>query len=75
MSEIKIEKSEKNSYSKNVINKHNTKFETHPKRESLMADLSNTQKFNPFSKDSKDLISNMGNTEYFELRDFFQIVH
>ena len=42
-------------------------FETHPNRESLMADMNKTQKFNPFSKESKELISSMVNTESFDL--------
>ena len=42
-------------------------FETHPNRESLMADLDKNQKFNPFSKGSKELIRSVGKTEYFEL--------
>ena len=42
-------------------------FETHPNRESLMADLNKNQKFNLLSEESKELIRSMGNTEYFEL--------
>ena len=42
-------------------------FETHPNRESLMADLNKNQKFNLFSEESKELIRSTGNTEYFEL--------
>ena len=38
-------------------------FETHPKHESLMADLDKNQKFNLFCEKSKELIRSMGNTE------------
>ena len=31
-----------------------------------MRDLNNTEEFNPFSEKSKELITSMGNTEYFE---------
>ena len=42
-------------------------FENHPNRDSLMKDLNKTEGFNPFSEKSKELITSMGNTEYFEL--------
>ena len=42
-------------------------FETHPHRESLVADLHKNQKFNLFSEKLKDLIRSMGNTENFEM--------
>ena len=42
-------------------------FETHPNRESVMADLSKNQKFNLFSEKPKELIRSMGNTVYFEM--------
>ena len=44
-------------------------FETHPKCESLMADLNKNKKCNPFREKSKELIRSMGNTEYFEMCD------
>ena len=44
-------------------------FENHPNRDSLIKDLNKTEEFNPFSEKSKDLITSMGNTEYFELRE------
>ena len=44
-------------------------FETHPNRESLMADLNKNQNFNLFSEKSKESIRSMGNTEYFEMRE------
>ena len=42
-------------------------FENHPNRDSLIKDLNKTEEFNPFSEKSKELITSMGNTEYFEL--------
>ena len=42
-------------------------YHTHPDRDSLMEDLNKTEEFNQFSEESKELISSMGNTEYFEL--------
>ena len=44
-------------------------FETHPNRESLMADLNKNPKFNLFSEESKELIRSMGNAEYFHFSD------
>ena len=44
-------------------------FETHPNRDSKMEDLKWTEEFNPFSEKSKELITSMGNPEYFELRE------
>ena len=45
--------------------------ESHPNRESYVKDLNKTEEFNPFSEKSKKLITSMGNTEYFYLRDLF----
>ena len=42
-------------------------FDPHPNRDSLIEDLNKTEEFNPFSEKSKELITSMGNTEYFEL--------
>ena len=42
-------------------------FDTHLKRDSLMEDLNKTEEFSLFSEKSKELISSMGNMEYFEL--------
>ena len=42
-------------------------FETHPNRESLMADSDKNQKINLFSEKSKGLIRSVGKTEYFEM--------
>ena len=41
--------------------------ETHPNRESMMADLDKNQKINLINEKSKELIRSMGNTEYFEM--------
>ena len=46
-------------------------FENHPKRDSFMEDLNMTEEFNPFSEKSKELITSMGNTDYFELCEIF----
>ena len=42
-------------------------FENHPNRDSLLQDLNKTEEFNPFSEEPKELITDMGNTEIFEL--------
>ena len=42
-------------------------FENHLNRDSSMEDLNKTEQFNPFSAKSKDLITDMGNTEIFEI--------
>ena len=42
-------------------------FENHPNRDSLIQHLNKTEKVNPISAKSKELITSMGNTEYFEL--------
>ena len=42
------------------------KFENHQHKESFLQDLSQTQKVNKFSKESKDLLADMNNTEIFE---------
>ena len=42
-------------------------FENHPICDSLLEDLSKTEEFNPFSEKSKELITSMGDTEYFKL--------
>ena len=43
-------------------------FENHPNRDLLLRDLNKTEEINPSSEESKDLVTNMGNTEIFELR-------
>ena len=42
-------------------------FENHPNKESFLQDLNKTEKMNKFSEESKKLITDMGNTEIFEL--------
>ena len=43
------------------------KIENHPHREALHADLQQNNVYNPFSKNSKDMIRELGNMELFEL--------
>ena len=42
-------------------------FENHPHKESFLPDMKQTEKINAFSERSKKLITDMGNTEIFEL--------
>ena len=43
------------------------KIETHPHRAALHADLQQNNVYNPFNKDSKEMIRELGNVESFEL--------
>ena len=43
------------------------KVESHPHREALQADLQQNSAYNPFSDESKAMIREMGNVEFFEL--------
>ena len=52
---------------KDIVKRLIQQFENHPNRESLMEDLNKAEEFIPFSEKSKELITSMGNTEYFEL--------
>ena len=45
------------------------KIENHPNRHALQRDLQQRQQFNPFSKESKDMIREVGNIELCELLD------
>ena len=45
------------------------KIENHPHRHALQRDLQQRQQFNPFSKESKDMIHDVGNIELCELLD------
>ena len=45
------------------------KIENHPQRQALQSDLQEHRPFNPFSKESQDVIKAAGNTELFELLD------
>ena len=45
------------------------KIENHPNRHALQRDLQQSQSFNPFSKESQDVIKAAGNTELCELLD------
>ena len=53
------------------INVHNLiqQIENHPQRQALQNDLQQHQAFNPFSKESKDAIMAVGNTELCEIVD------
>ena len=52
---------------KEIVKRLIQQFENHPNRDSLIQDLNKTEEFNPFSEKSKELITSMGNMEYFEL--------
>ena len=45
------------------------KIENHPQRQALQSDLQQRRQFNPFSKESQDVIKAAGNTELCELLD------
>ena len=45
------------------------KIENHPQRRALQSDLQQHRQFNPFSKESKDMIREVGNIELCELLD------
>ena len=45
------------------------KIENHPHRHALQRDLQQRQQFNPFSKESRDVIKAAGNIELCELLD------
>ena len=45
------------------------KIENHPQRRALQSDLQQYRQFNPFSKESRDVIKAAGNTELCELLD------
>ena len=47
------------------------RIETHPHREALHADLQQNNVHNPFSKNSKEMIRELGNMESFELCETF----
>ena len=45
------------------------KIENHPQRHALQSDLQKHRQFNPFSKESRDVIEAAGNTELCEVLD------
>ena len=53
------------------VNVHNLiqKIENHPQRQALHSDLQQHRPFNPFSKESQDVIKAAGNTELCEILD------
>ena len=52
---------------KETVKKLIQQFENHPNKELFLQDLNQTEKINKFSEESKKLITDMGNTEIFEL--------
>ena len=58
----------KRSHGVNVQNLKQ-KIENHPQRQALQSDLQQHREFNPFSKESQDVIKAAGNTELCELLD------
>ena len=44
-------------------------FESHPKRNMWLKDFEKSEEINHFSQESKDFITEMGNTEIFEFHD------
>ena len=58
----------KRSHGVNVLNLIQ-KIENHPQRQALQSDLQQHRAFNPFSKESQDVIKAAGNTELCELLD------
>ena len=53
------------------VNVHNLiqKIENHPQRQALQSDLQQHRAFNPFSRESQDVIKAAGNTEQCEIVD------
>ena len=53
------------------VNVHNLiqKIENHPQRQALQSDLQQHRAFNPFSKESQEVIKAAGNTELCEIHD------
>ena len=47
------------------------KIDNHPHREAFQADLQQNSDCNPFSKNSKEMVREMGNVELFELCETF----
>ena len=59
---------QKEDFNRKEIEKRLIKqLENHPNRDSFVKDLNKTEELNPFSEKSKEFITSMGNTEYFEL--------
>ena len=53
----------------NGVNVHNLiqKIDNHPQRQALQSDLQQHRQFNPFSKESQDVVKAAGNTELFNV--------
>ena len=50
-----------------MVKRRIQQFENHPNKDSLGQNLNKNEEFNPFSEKSKELITSIGNTVYFEL--------
>ena len=59
------------NYFKATVNVRNLiqKIENHPQRRTFQSDLQQHRQFNPYSKESRDVIKAVGNTELCELLD------
>ena len=55
------------STARKTVKRSSQQFENHPNRDSSIKDLNRTEEFNPFIEESKELITDMGTTEIFEL--------
>ena len=58
---------------KETVKKLIQQFENHPNKESFVQDLNKTGKIHKFREDSKKLITDMSNTEIFELRFMWEM--
>ena len=58
---------QQDTHRKDKVKQFIEKFENHPNKESFLQDLKQTKEINEFSKESQDLITDMNNTEIFEL--------
>ena len=51
------------------------RIQNHPHREALHADMQQNSVYNPFSRDSKEMIRELGNVELFELCETTSEIH
>ena len=54
---------------KETVKRFIQQFENHPNRDMMLQDFKRTEEINPSSEESKDLITDLGNTEIFELHE------
>ena len=52
---------------RDTLEKSIRQLETHPHREAVKADLTQSQELNHFSEKTMDMLHSMGNVEYFEM--------